>query len=226
MLAFLVSAAIAIPSGQYVPFYAKARAPVRIAAFALDDRPVTNAEFRAFVAAAPTWRRSLAAAVFAEKGYLAHWNADAEVPETIEKAPVTRVSWFAARAYCRARDARLPTTDEWEFALTKGASADGASAAALHWYEAPTPSPLPRIEDLPVDAQGIRGLQGLVWEWTSDFGDVFAGDGNAFVCGAGAAGAADARDYAAFMRFAYRGSLKADYAVANLGFRCAKDLPP
>ena len=30
-------------------------------------------------------------------------------------------------------------------------------------------------------------------------------------------------NYAAFMRYAFRGSLKANYSTRNLGFRCAKD---
>jgi len=47
-------------------------------------------------------------------------------------------------------------------------------------------------------------------------------DQNLF-CGSGAAGAVDPSDYAAFMRFAFRGSLKAVYTQANLGFRCASN---
>ncbi len=43
-------------------------------------------------------------------------------------------------------------------------------------------------------------------------------------CAAGAASAANIKDYPAFMRFAFRGSLKANYIVSNLGFRCAKDI--
>ena len=33
----------------------------------------------------------------------------------------------------------------------------------------------------------------------------------------------DVLNYASFMRYAFRSSLKADYTVGNLGFRCAKD---
>jgi formylglycine-generating enzyme required for sulfatase activity len=41
-------------------------------------------------------------------------------------------------------------------------------------------------------------------------------------CGAGAATAADATDYATFMRYAFRSSLRASYTVRNLGFRCSQ----
>lgn len=42
-------------------------------------------------------------------------------------------------------------------------------------------------------------------------------------CGSGAVGAADPSDYAAFMRFGFRSSLKGNFTVANLGFRCVKE---
>ena len=43
-------------------------------------------------------------------------------------------------------------------------------------------------------------------------------------CGSGSLTANDLMNYAAFMRYAFRGSIKANYAVQNLGFRCAKDI--
>ncbi|HEU5123837.1 MAG TPA: formylglycine-generating enzyme family protein, partial [Verrucomicrobiae bacterium] len=43
-------------------------------------------------------------------------------------------------------------------------------------------------------------------------------------CGAGSVGAKDVRNFPAFMRYGFRSSLKANYCVHNLGFRCAKDL--
>jgi formylglycine-generating enzyme required for sulfatase activity len=42
-------------------------------------------------------------------------------------------------------------------------------------------------------------------------------------CGAGSVGAKDPGNFAAFMRFGFRSSLRAGYTVHNLGFRCAKD---
>ena len=43
-------------------------------------------------------------------------------------------------------------------------------------------------------------------------------------CGAGAAGARDLTNYPAFMRAGLRSSLRANYAVPNLGFRCAQSI--
>ena len=42
-------------------------------------------------------------------------------------------------------------------------------------------------------------------------------------CGAGAVGAKETTDYAAFMRQALRASLKANNTTTSLGFRCARD---
>jgi formylglycine-generating enzyme required for sulfatase activity len=75
-------------------------------------------------------------------------------------------------------------------------------------------------------------LHGLVWEWVADFntamvtGDARGDTGldRQLFCGSGSQGARDVQNYPAFMRYAFRSSLKASYCVHNLGFRCAKDL--
>ena len=43
-------------------------------------------------------------------------------------------------------------------------------------------------------------------------------------CGSGSVNATDLMNYAAFMRYAFRGSIKANYTTKNLGFRCAKNI--
>lgn len=209
-----------------------AEAEVRVAAFRLDRVPVTNARFAAFVAESPQWRRDRVPRLFAEEGYLSQWATATEPGDAGGDAPVTRVSWFAARAFCAARGARLPTSDEWELAAAASETrADARTEPAfrqrvLDWYGRPTPATLPPVGRTAPNFWGVRDLHGLVWEWVLDFDATRVGgeEGNPFgSCGGGRVVAADTGDYATFMRMALRSSLRARSALASLGFRCAAD---
>ncbi|MCQ4166619.1 formylglycine-generating enzyme family protein [Tahibacter harae] len=213
---------------------------VRVAPFELLRHPVTNAEFLAFVRSNPQWRRGGVPAVFAESRYLQHWTADQEPGAAQSRQPVVQVSWFAAQAYCKALGARLPSWLEWEYA----AAADSTRADArqdpawrerqLTWYAQPSTTPLAPVASQPPDLHGVYDLHGLVWEWVDDAGallisadnrDQGAADRLQF-CGAGALSAADRENYAVLMRIALLSALKASDTTANLGFRCARNLPP
>ncbi|MFI5337325.1 MAG: formylglycine-generating enzyme family protein [Opitutales bacterium] len=231
---------VLIPAGSYAPLLRSASDPVRVAvaAFLLDERPVTNAEFLAFVAANPRWRRSRVSPLFADSSYLGHWAGDLEPGAGAPPAaPVVRVSWFAARAYARWAGKRLPTTAEWERAASAGYTcADGKKDPQFNrdlyaWLGRPVPAVLADAATARPNFYGARGLHGLVWEWVEDFnaalvtGESRADSGlerNLF-CGAGSVGATDTSDYAAFMRLALRSSLRADNTTTLLGFRCARD---
>lgn len=225
-----------IPAGDYRPAFltpgAPAVTPVR--AFYLDLRPVTNAQFLAFVRANPAWRRSQVKPIFADRGYLAAWAGDLDPgPKAPPGAPATEVSWFAAAAYCRWIGRRLPTRAEWEYAAISGTSAAAATRVTIAWYEQPVPPVLPSVQSAPPDAHGIRGLIGFDWEWVSDFNTaLFNGDSRGdsaidrnFFCGGAALSATDKENYAAFLREAFRSSLEARYTVRSLGFRTAADAP-
>lgn len=232
-----------IPAGEYAPLLRMKDEPERVAvaAYWLDSRPVTNAEFLEFVRAHPQWRRSRIGPLFADRGYLADWAGDLELgPAAPADSPVVRVSWFAARAYAKALGKRLPTTAEWEraasagFSTPNGATEPGFNRALLAWLTRPTPSPLPAAGSGRANFFGARDLHGLVWEWVADFNTAMTtGESRAdtglernLFCGAGAAGARDLTDYPAFMRVGLRSSLQANYSVPNLGFRCARNLTP
>lgn len=229
----------AIPAGVFRPLFAgKDQADsVPVAPFLLEEHPVTNGQFAAFVRANPEWRRDRVPALFAQDGYLADWSDPTGPAPDQRQAPVTRVSWFAARAYARWIGRRLPTAAEWERAAQAPLPGDGSEAdrvrRILAWYGEPTPQRLPSAMAGPADVHGVRALHGLVWEWVEDFNTALVsgesrGDSglerNLF-CGAGSVGAADPSDYAAFMRFAFRSSLEAGFTVRNLGFRCATSRP-
>ncbi|MBN8727400.1 MAG: formylglycine-generating enzyme family protein [Xanthomonadales bacterium] len=213
--------------------------PVPLAAYALRSEPVTNAEFLAFVQAHPEWRRGAVAGVFADQRYLEHWAAPDHLgADAPPDQPVTRVSWFAADAYCRAEDARLPTWLEWERAAAASASvADARNDPAwrrelLDWYSQPSSQGLGRIGGEP-NLYGVRDLHALVWEWVDDFSALIVapdsrdqGDPDRLkFCGEAALSLRDRDNYALLMRVAMLSSLKAVNTTMNLGFRCARELP-
>jgi formylglycine-generating enzyme required for sulfatase activity len=229
--------------GVYQPLYAASASErsVSVKAFLLDRRPVTNAKFLEFVRSNPEWRRDRTKRLLADEGYLAHWEAADALGSRVRAAsPVTGVSWFAAKAFCAARGARLPTEREWEVAaLASEARADGSNdprwlARILSFYSEPAP-PAWRLRDVGKGAPnfwGVYDIHGLVWEWIYDFGASLVsadsrekGDAaqNQF-CGAAGADARNPSDYAAFMRVAFRSSLQASFTTARLGFRCANDV--
>ncbi len=223
---------ITLPAGTYEPLYSSD--PKRdVPAFRLDVCPVTNGEFLQFVRDNPAWRRSQVKRIFADDGYLSHWADDLEPgPKAPMDSPVSHVSWFAARAYAEALGLRLPTLAEWEYAAAVPAGSTTELARILAWYGKPSQEPLPPVRSTFATAHGVWDLHGLVWEWVEDFNTALVtgesrGDSaldQSLFCGGGAANAAEFRDYAAFMRYALRGSLAGAYTMANLGFRCAADV--
>jgi formylglycine-generating enzyme required for sulfatase activity len=226
-----------VPGGAYEPLYALAGEGTRtVAAFWLDERAVTNAEFLEFVTRHPRWRRSQAPRVFVDAAYLSDWSGDLALGDAPPDRPITFVPWFAASAYCRSLGKRLPSEAEWELAANPPAASEQARAEArrvvLAFYARPR-GPLPRAGLGAPNEFGVRDLHGVIWEWVEDWNSALVpGDERESkdarderFCGGGVAGASEADDYAAFMRFAFRASLEATYALHHLGFRCARSAP-
>jgi sulfatase modifying factor 1 len=228
-----------IKKGAYVPLYGTAdKKPVQVNSFNLDVYPVTNIQFVAFLKNNPQYNRSNIKGLFAEKSYLSQWKSDYDFGTTnLPNAPVTNVSWFVAKKYCECQGKRLPSMDEWEYVAMADENRIDARTKEefnkyiLAWYEKPKTYTNP-VGKTFKNYWGVYDMHGLVWEWTSDFNSIFLSgesrkdkdtDKNLF-CGSGSINASDLMNYAAFMRYGFRASLKARYATRNLGFRCAKDL--
>ncbi|SFW61054.1 formylglycine-generating enzyme family protein [Chitinophaga sancti] len=227
-----------VKSGVYTPFFGKKDTTILVRGFMMDVVPVTNRRFLEFVKHNPQWRRSQVKHIYAEANYLVNWANDTTLSPAMDpEAPVTNISWFAAKAYCDAAGKSLPTVDQWEYAaMADKTSADARNKTTynkdiLSWYEKPNTAGN-RVHQTPENVWGIADLHGLVWEWTADFNEVMlSGESRKDVsndaakfCGSGSVGATDLMNYAAFMRYAFRGSLKANYCVQNQGFRAVKNL--
>lgn len=231
---------VSLPSGIYHPFYVGASdtGGVSVDAFRLDVRPVTVAEFLAFAVDNPDWRRGTAPAVLVGTDYLSRWDAILDPGKSIRPdQPITEVSWFAARAYCRWAGGRLPTTAEWEYAAQASGTLRDASgdptfnSEVLALYTGRVPGErLAAAGTTDRNVFGLRDLHGLVWEWTSDFNNqTLTGGGREDrglnrqrFCAAGSLGVADLTNYAGFLRWSYRASLVGSTSAQQLGFRCAR----
>lgn len=229
---------VAIKGGWYQPFFiTKSDKPIKVAPFLMDETAVTNLEFLEFVKANPEWRRSKVSRLFADTNYLRHWESDLSIGEknkNIYNSPVVNVSWFAANAYAKWKGKRLPTVEEWEIAgngRPKNIKFNSLTEFILNWYKRPNPPVLPNIKSTYQNEYGLYDMHGLVWEWTFNFNSfISTGDsrGNtedlvkAF-CAGGSINVKDNSDFAGYLRFSYRGSLKGKFCIANLGFRCVKN---
>ena len=142
---------------------------VLVGAFALALRPVSNAEFRAFVedggyrnpalwlsegwalAEAEGWSQPL----YWEEGLESAFTLAGPRPLDLH-APACHLSYYEADAFARWAGARLPTEAEWE-----RAAAGRDPAAADNFVEAGLLQPCGSA------APGLRQLFGDVWEWTA-----------------------------------------------------------
>lgn len=228
---------IRIPGGHYEPLYGSARSErVAVSAFRLDRDPVTRGEYLAFVQSHEEWTRSQVAPVKANRAsYLADWTTDDDPGRALPlDAPITNVSWFAARAYCDAHDKRLPTIAEWEYVAASSARVRDAARSpefiqdvvSLYLSRARV---LPSVETGGRNYYGVRGMHSLVSEWVEDFNSVLVSDDSRgvggrdhdFFCASAAIGALDPTNYPAFLRYALRSGLSGRTTMQSLGFRCA-----
>lgn len=230
---------VEIDGGTYTAFIGKDSGRiVEVKSFYMDETPVTVTEYLKFLKANPQWTKSKISSLFADSSYLHNWKGDFEPPtESDPNAPVTNISWFAAQAYAKSVGKRLPTVDEWEFVgladeFSKNASAKPEfTSHILKSYQKKKQYLKPVGQENP-NYYGVYNLYGMVWEWTEDFNSVMMSgesrndqtSNESLFCSGAAVTTDDLKNYAAFIRFAMRGSLKANYTVNNLGFRCVKNL--
>lgn len=244
--AWATPAAVQIPAGELKPFWIRPKKPdspaesIHVQSFISMVYPVTNSDFLAFLKHHRKWRHSKAPRVFAEINYLQQFAGDLKLKPGVRlNAPVSFVSWFAARAFCEDKGMRLPTMTEWEYM----AAANEKVADATHdpeflnrildWYGIPqSKEGLAPVGRRKANFYGIHDLHGLVWEWVDDFNsNLVTGEGRTdgslnrdLFCGAGGMSSGNKENYAAFMRFAFRSALKGASVSWNLGFRCVRDV--
>ena len=114
----------------------------------------------------------------------------------------------------------MPTLAEWEYVA---AVDSGSFSKIVATYM--TRSAGATVDGASANRYGVRGLHDLVWEWVGDpnarIVSMHEHGAHDLSCAGAAMGAADPRDYPAFLRSAFRSGLTETTHLPTLGFRCA-----
>jgi len=220
-----------IPAGPFImgnnndfydnDFDEQPRHVVNLAPFFMDVHPVTNQDYKTFVAA--TGHR-----------YPRYWSDAGDIPAGKEQHPVVGVNYFDATAFATWKGRRLPTEQEWEKASrgTEGLRWPWGNQFDQRKANVGQRSTTP-VGAYPegCNAYGLCGMSGNVWEWTTTwyapYPDAppnrailrFLNDthlsirGGAYAADIGSARGAD------------RGTKKPEESGPTLGIRLAMDAP-
>jgi ergothioneine biosynthesis protein EgtB len=141
-------------------------------AFEMASRPVSNAEYRAFIDDGgyrkPLLWLSAGWAMVQEQGWARplYWSADDTSAfglhgrqGLVPDAPVCHLSYFEADAYARWAGARLPTEAQWEVAMTERGKPNGAHVGQVWEWTASDYAAYP----------GFRPAAGAIGEYNGKF---------------------------------------------------------
>lgn len=207
--------------------------PIEVKGFFMDEVAVTNADFLEFLKENEVWQRSNIPEVYADSGYLKHWESDLNPGANAKPdQPAIRISWFAANAYCQWAGGRLPTLNEWEYSaqlmdFKSTQEMNDFATDLMGWYSAVDAQNSKTVGSTGIENKhGVKDQFGLIMEWVEDFKPPISSE---ISLDCGTVGRmqqlGNSYSYAASVRYITRMSFNPKTTTGMVGFRCAYDAP-
>lgn len=151
--------------------------PVTVNSFYISETEITNSQFYRFILENPGWSKNNLENLIEEGkvtvNYLSDWNNNSYI-EGMENYPVLYVSYYAAEAFCRWLDSKLPSSlqnytvrlpyeSEWEWAAASNGE-DIFENAVLN-----QPGVIQESGYSKAGKFGIKDLIGNAWEWCGEY---------------------------------------------------------
>ncbi len=140
--------------------------------FYIDKYEVTNVQYKRFIDANPQWQKDNIPMEYHDGYYLTDWNGN-DFPFGKGNHPVVYVSWYAAMAYAKWTNKRLPTEAEWEKAARGGLISkkypwgDTIDSTNANYFDG-TGKEITPVGTYPANGYGLHDMAGNVREWCLD----------------------------------------------------------
>lgn len=224
-----------------------------VEAFYIDTYEVTNAQYKKFIDANPQWQKDQILDKYHDGSYLEYWDGN-NYPTDKNHYPVTHVSWYAAMAYARWADKRLPTEAEWEKAARGGLVGmdypwgNEIDVSKANYSESSIVGTTP-VGMYPANGYGLYDMSGNVWEWCLDANEYYVTSRGKIIPDVKPISVTETTylvhnftevkdhteralrgggwgSYAPDVRAGSRNALEPTFAYGYLGFRCVKPVNP
>ena len=145
---------------------------VYLNSFNIDKYEVTNAQYKEFIDVKPQWQKDKILSQYHDGYYLADWIGN-DYPSGKDNHPVVYVSWYAAMAYAKWVNKRLPTEAEWEKAARGGLIGkkyplgDTIDSTHANYFDG-TDKEITPVGSYPANRYGLYDMAGNVREWCLD----------------------------------------------------------
>jgi hypothetical protein len=141
-----------------------------LSSFKMSKYEITNAQFCSFLNAIGATEEGYYADIkyihLGKNSQIVYENGSFKPKTNAETFPVTNVTWFGAKNFCRFAGGRLPTETEWYYCAM---GTNTSNLDNIAWYKENSGNMTHKIGEKAANAKGLYDILGNAAEWCNDW---------------------------------------------------------